>query len=400
MQHQSSTAIEATVFDSAPPSVITPVVMGISGAMTVLAYVGSSWALFGVAFALLLAWDLRPRRGPKHAMLSCRAGAIRVPGRGLIRARDVRGATTARVGDRVALALAHRRRRRTPIIIDVADDAALAAVCKSLGIGHNGFGEIELVAQPTNFERLRAPLNALALLDIAFMFVPDTLPVAGALAFPLFAAFAFFTVLRIVTPTPTITLTSGGIFVPLPLRTFVPFHVIEEVRAEPDKLVLRLRTSEGVVVRSVPIKTSGSRAACTPAALAHLVAQMRDAVDRAHGKFAFKPEPTLASQLERAENEPLGDWRARIDTLGLGAAGYRATTIDAAELWTLLEDPEAKPDVRSAAARILARLDRNALRVRVADVLATVRDDDVRARIAESLEAEEDESLSARPLLK
>ena len=55
-------------------------------------------------------------------------------------------------------------------------------------------------------------------------------------------------------------------------------------------------------------------------------------------------------------------------------------------VYLYFEDPDALPDVRVAAARVLRRIARDEIRVRVADVLATVRDETTRARIAASLE--------------
>jgi hypothetical protein len=404
MQHQSEreTSVEATVFDPSPP----PGIFALFGPALLVAGIlltpiiprwDPTWALAGLS--LIFAYDMRPRRRPKKTRITCKAGAIRVPGRRLIRARDLEGATTTRIGDRVSIVLAHRRRRGTPIVIDVADEAALATLCKSLGIGHNGFGHVDFVVRPTGVERARYAIDALTLAPlVAILASPGPGLLGGMLPLLLLVA-AIAALVRWSTPAALVRITSGGIFVPRHGKTFIPFHMIEEVMQRPGELVFRVRATDETVVTTVPMSTSAwARNACSPAELEHLVEQIRAAVERAHGKFVFKPEPTLAKLLERGENEPLGDWLARIDTFGAGA-GYRGTVFDAAELWTLLEDPEAKPDVRSAAARILARLDRKTLRVRVGDILATVRDDEIRARIAESLE-EEEEPLSARPLLK
>jgi len=70
---------------------------------------------------------------------------------------------------------------------------------------------------------------------------------------------------------------------------------------------------------------------------------------------------------------------------------YRALSAEPPELWALLEDPEAPADVRAAAARVLHRVDKDALRVRVVEVLATVRDEDTRTRIADSISSDDDE---------
>jgi len=126
--------------------------------------------------------------------------------------------------------------------------------------------------------------------------------------------------------------------------------------------------------------------------LEHLTAQLRAASDRAHGRFRTKTAPeALASRLARNDGEKDADWHARLDTLAMGGGGYRALAVDPAELWALLEDPEAPADVRAGAARVLRRIDKDILRVRVKDVLATVREPETRARIADSIEEEDEE---------
>jgi hypothetical protein len=406
MEHQSSTKIEATVFDPAPPAPLFTAIGVMLAATALLSLlVTGPTPLLALCLALIFAYDLRPRRRMKKTRLTCSAGYVRVPGRGLIRTRDVDGATTARVGDRVAIALSHRRRRRTPIILDLPDEAALATVCKSLGIGHNGFGQIDFITEPTGVERARYVTNAIAFATLALALVPELVAVGGVAALVVAIA-AVLALVRVTNPPPVARLTSAGVFVPLRTgNTFLPFHLIEEVALRPGEILFRVRTDKEALVHVVRVGTSKwSRRACSAAELEHLVAQIRAAVDRAHGKFVFKPEPTLAAQLKRGEHESIAEWHARIDTIGVGAAGYRATALDAVELWSLFEDPEAEADARAGAARILARLDRKALRVRVADVLATVRDDAVRARISESIEENEgederDERSAAGPLL-
>ncbi len=403
MEHQSSTKIEVTVFDPAPPAPLFTalgVMLGATALLSVL--VAGPTPLFALCLAAIFAYDLRPRRRAKKTRVTCNAGSVRVPGRGLIRTRDIVGATTARVGARVALAIAHRRRGRTPLVLDLPDEAALASVCKSLGIGHNGFGQIDFITEPALHERARYLIDAIAAVTLALSVVSGSS--FGGIAVIAVLAAIVVALVRFTSPPPFVRLTSAGVFVPRAGSTFLPFHLIEDVVLDAKELTFHLESGADSVAHAVRVRTSRwSRQSCSRGELEQLVAQIRAAVDRAHGKFVFKPEPTLAAQLERGERESIAEWRARIDTMGVGAVGYRATTIDAAELWLILEDPEAKADARAGAARILARLDRKALRVRVADVLATVRDDLVRARIADSIDEDEGEGeraeRSARPLL-
>jgi hypothetical protein len=52
----------------------------------------------------------------------------------------------------------------------------------------------------------------------------------------------------------------------------------------------------------------------------------------------------------------------------------------------LLEDADASPNARAAAARLLSRVAPDELRVRVADVLLTIRDERARVRIASTFD--------------
>src|SRR5271155_2945882 len=126
--------------------------LGASAALGVMGWPGAGMLFLG-SLAALLAWDARPRRRASEASIECRAGSLRIRGVGKIRARDLIGATTARHDGRVSLMLAHKRRKHTPIILDLPDEAALALISKSLGIGFHGFGEVGVALQPAPAER-------------------------------------------------------------------------------------------------------------------------------------------------------------------------------------------------------------------------------------------------------
>jgi len=394
--------VEATVFDSAPrPNLVTPLLL-----MSWLppAFLGEARFL-GIAVALTLAWELRPRRAPKRVHLACRGGVVDVPGVGSIRARDLVGATTCRHEDGVSLMLNHKRRKRRPIILDLPNEDALASVCRSLGIGHNGFGYVDFALRAPIGDSLRR-LSALVGIPLAIGLLAQN--PSGQLAVGAFLAVALAIWLTAVLatwlgPPPTVRMTSGGAFLPFRAGArFVPFQAMERIDSNQAGLALTLATPRGPVEQRV--KVTAARWMPTgpsPAEVGHVVEQLRAASDRAHGRYAPKHEPeALAAMLSRGQSESLRDWLARLDTIGVGGVGaYRATAADTAELWSLLEDPEAPPNVRAAAAHLLARADPTELRVRVSDVLAAVRDKDARKRIAALVDEEafeEEEQREAR----
>ena len=393
MQDQSVTTLTARVFDSTRRSrwLVAAGASVFAGGLAL--FLAGAWGgLVAAALGLttIFGWIARTRRRPRERRVVCKPGSIHA-GNGLIRARDLEGATTARVNDRIARVLAPKRRRHQPIILELADESALAAVSKSLGIGHHGFGHIQFSTQPTQAETVMRVLSAIAAFAVVGLFFESALPFA--ILTLVFAACALgLTVLVAQTfPPPFASILSGGVY--LPTGLFVPFDVIEDVRLTPYAIAFRVRADHGSHELALPVRfATHARHGPTIEELEHIVAQIRAAVDRAHGRFTLKSAPeALAAQLARGKGESDADWHARLDTLGVGAAGYRALSAEPAELWALLEDPEAPADVRSGAARVLRRIDKNALKVRVAAVLAAVRDDETRARIADSID-EGDES--------
>jgi hypothetical protein len=393
MQDKSVTTIPARVFDPTRRAhwlVAVAATVFTAGVALIAAGVIPGFILVLLGVVMGLSWDLRLRRPARERILVCKPGSIETRGSGLIRASDIEGATTARVGDRVALVLGHRRRRRHPIILDVPDEAALDTICKSLGIGHHGFGHIDFATQPSREETGSRVFSAIGILSILACFIQPILPLgimALLLSLVVVVAMAF---IRRSLPQPFARITSTGVY--LPSGMFVPFTSIEDVQLESKAIVFHVRTERGLPELRLPIRAvRRARQGMTRDELEHLAAQMRAASERAHGKFRTKAAPeALASRLSRNDGENDADWRARLDTLAMGGAGYRVLSADPADLWALLEDPEATADVRAGAARVLHRIDKDVLKVRVADVLATVRDKETRARIADSIEEEEE----------
>ena len=77
----------------------------------------------------------------------------------------------------------------------------------------------------------------------------------------------------------------------------------------------------------------------------------------------LKNDVTGRVDVLRRNGESPRDWLARLDVTGqtlAAGAGYRGTTLDSEDLWAILEDPEAEPDLRAAAARVLRHAPRHA----------------------------------------
>lgn len=386
--------------------------LAIVGTVLAVASVGAHVAgpVFVVGMAITLLYGLRPRRRPHETRVFCNIGRVWIPKVGTIRARDVVGATTARFGNHVTLMLAHKR-RKSPVFIEVADEGELRDICKSLGIGHHGFGSVDVPVRQTGADKLRYIVHpaTLAVIIAAFLASGETQATLASWATMFGMLAGMVGIITLATPPPKIRVTSSGVYLATKDgQAFAPFSSIKRITLSKDAIVVELRTAEdtSVIWRVDATQATWRRQLASRAELEQLVAQIQAAVDRAHGKFVVKPEPeTALAQLRRAEGEPLRAWLARIDTLNIGATAYREASIEEPELWALLEDPEAAADTRAAAARVLARAAPDELKVRVANVLATERNERTRARIAASLderalELEEEEEHSQVHVLK
>jgi hypothetical protein len=402
MPHQpiKETTFRATVFDpSRPPRLAW--VLGLAlpfWALSALTVTDGVSALFSTGLATLLALGTLPRRPPRDVLVTCGPGVVRLGRNGTsLRARDVFGATTARVGDRVSLVVGYARRKRNPVVLTLPDEGALHAVCDSLGIGHHGFGIVDAVATPPDVVLLRHWAAGAALVCLLLALFGAPLGSGATAAAALLATVATLVAgLAILTemgsPRRVIRLTSHGVFVPILLSgsTFVPFATIEHVEVLRNGLSLTVVNAGKPSVVLVPVRLSRwLREGLDPVDLEHLAAQIRAASERAHGRFALKDEPSATVELLRRKGgESLRAWYARLDSIVAGAAGYRGTAVESVDLWKVLEDPEADADLRSAAARVLAQRTPELVRARVGGVLAAVRDDRVRTRIAASLDEE------------
>jgi len=417
MQDQSSssrTTVEANVFDLAPRVGL----LGVLGAVALFAafVLGQmphppSPALAAIGWLALFAADVRPQRRPRRTRVFCKPGSLQIAGGAKIRARDLVGATTARHDDRVSLMLAHRRRQSRPIVLDLPDEASLATICRALGIGHHGFGYVDLAVAPSSYTWLRL-LSAAALVPFSLLMVAlpsDLMDLAVALAVLGFFGWLVFLLGSVTTASPLLRLTPGGVFLPRASwnGAFIGFDRMEDLRRDRDRLVLTTKAQDGSTA-AIPVQFRTSRwnrFAPTMDEVAHLESQLRAATDRAHGNAApERAREAFAAVIERAPGEPLRDWLARVDAIAVGAQGYRSSaTASRDELWSLLEDPDASPNARAAAARLLSRVAPDELRVRVADVLSTVRDERARVRIAASYDEDalhEEEQLERAEQLK
>jgi hypothetical protein len=349
----------------------------------------SSFAVLALAIAAALA-IVPPRASAGPAELELGPGFIRVR-RGWrslrIRARDVTGASTARIGARISVALSLRSRSDVPVLLELDREQDAERVRESLGIGHHGFGALgfPLATSATSTFAMVARVGTVAAL-LAIAFTPSG-PASGALDV-LYGVIAIACAMvwlgcstdarsswLLLKPDGAVPKTAAG-------YGWLPYASIADVRDTGDAIEIVLAEPHPPLRLRAPTARL-SRRCLDGDQRAHLVAQLLAASARARGAGPMKREVAQRLAHLRRGAEGARAWLERLELaarLLRGESGYRAAPLDREDLWAALEDPEADADLRAAAARILVGVDPTS-RVRIDATLAAVRDDATARRI-------------------
>lgn len=340
-----------------------------------------------VVFSLLRMIPWRQTK-PREVALSLGPGYVEVKGARLrnqrIVAKSVKGATTATTSRGVLLTLSHTGRIH-PLTLEVASESDADRLRRALGIGHGGFGVLSWNTATDSSQKIgtvgNAGMVALALLFLTalrssssgvFGMVFGLTMLAAPFLIP-FALVGFFAKSRF----PTIVMDASGVRLATTQGWFgAPYAAIRDVRREGRMLTFELGEPSRAV--SVACGHPWLGAGLTEPEFRSLRAQILSAAARARG--LGRPKEDASSRLEvlRRQNEAPRDWLVRLDTTGqmlASPAGYRGLSVDADDLWTTLEDPEADPELRTAALRVLRHLGTPETRTRIAEAIASVHDD-------------------------
>ena len=308
-----------------------------------------------------------------------------------IDAQAIIGGTTARTATGILFTLAHAKRDQ-PIVLEVENDADAERVRHALGIGHGGFGAVGWHTVPSQSSKtgfwgrsINVMLGTLVV-GLGFLVSGQAAALAGVVV-GWFAVIA--TMLSLVgyfgraTP-PSVVMAAEGLRIQTSQGWFtVPYdHVqnIEIVRGA-------LRFTVPPPYHSVDVEMGGNLlgSGLGPDDRDGLIKQIMSASARARGLGASKNDVTGRVDSLRRNGESPRNWLARLDMAGrmlqASTAGYRGHTLDAEDLWTVLEDPEADADLRAAAARVLRHSDKPETRVRIDAAVAAVRDESVNRRL-------------------
>lgn len=318
------------------------------------------------------------QRRPRAAELECGAGFVVVKNAGprgqRIRASQITGCSTARTATGILLTLQHAKRAQ-PIEIEVDTEDDANAVRRALGIGHAGFGALGW--NTTAMPHRGAMTTGLALAGLA---AAMALPAPGLAWFLGFVStFMGLTSLTSGFSLRSIAMGHEGVQMPSPWGGWlmVPYAEIEAVDRE--VWGLRFRTARGAFNVNVGwgVLSAHDRDS--------LVRQIESAAARARGEGRMKMPLSERVAILRRGQESAQAWVARLDTSGEllsgGGGGYRDASLDAEDLWAVLEDPDVTPDLRAAAARVLSRIRRPEVRTRIDAAVAAMHDEKTIRRV-------------------
>jgi hypothetical protein len=348
-------------------------------------------ALTGVNLAGLLPVRQRSKRA---AEVVCGPGYVDVLRAGTrtqrIHTKSLVGATTARTRDGVLFTLSHARRDE-PILLEVESDADADRVRHALGIGHGGFGRIGWrtvlggATKAAIVGRVLSTLLGALIVAIGVAASPEAALLSG-LALGQFALLGF--VLSAIgwfsgPVEPTIIMAAEGLRIFTTRGWFMlPYAQVLGVEYQKGHLLFQVPPPW----HQVAVQVSGGwlGTGLSPDDRATLIAQIRTAAERARGLGPQKNDPTGRLDVLRRKGENVRDWLVRLDMAGqtlASGSGYRGNTLEPEDLWAILEDPEAEPELRAAAARILKHSSLPESRVRIDAAVAAVRDDRVNRKL-------------------
>ena len=359
-------------------------------------------------FCLACALPLRQRRA-SLVELATGPGYVEVKKAGTrnqrIDARSIVGATTARTARAILFTLAHAKRAQ-PLTIQVDSDADADRVRAALGIGHGGFGTV-------GWRTMTAPADRRATGGYAIAFACFTavsLMVALQASAPLIGFAPLLLCCGVLAwlvgvvssaeraGAPSIVMTEVGLRVTTKQgwttgEFAIPYTHVLGIDTLPHAFEIRVPPPVG----SVSVERAGALSPDSVSAEdAHaLVEQIMAAAARARGLGMSKADVMERIEPLRRNDEAPREWFARLDMQGrlleTSGGAYRGNSLSPEDLWAVLEDPEADPELRAAAARVLRHSPKPDARVRIDAALAAVRDESTTRRLRIALRDDVDE---------
>jgi hypothetical protein len=358
--------------------------------------------IFSIALFHLIGIFPNRQTTPRDALIACGPGYIDVRNAGTrsqrIHAREIVGATTTRTAEGLLLTLQHRKRSQ-PITVVVESEADVEKIRLALGIGHDGFGTVAWRTANDKVQTValvgRLVTTALAL--VTTMMVLGSSEGAAGIAGVFLAQFgtigAILGLIGLLASRgePSIVMGADGLRLRTPRGWFaIPYDAVYGLEDGPGSFIFRVPPP----YNAVAIERVGTiRGGIGPSEGAILRAQIDAASQRARGLGPRKDDVSGRLDMLRRNGESARAWLVRLDMAGqmLSAGpGYRGNTLDVNDLWAILEDPDAEPDLRAAAARVLRHAPNT--RVRIDAALAATREEAAHKKLRIAIQDDIDEA--------
>jgi hypothetical protein len=337
---------------------------------------------------LYVPWRFRSR--PCEVVLL--PGAVRVQEAGIfsqtLRARSVNALSVARTergpgvwggsAERGApswsVAIQRPLRGGVPLVLEVATEADARRIREVLGVGRQGYGYLAFTTAPRRVPTLEYAGQFCLLMIILCGLGLTTAGGPAVMALVVAAALPFLrppmTARKIFFDAEQVRVPDG------PGWRDISYREISRVVRFPYHIAIALHSGEMVVVPFAP--TRWTLEGMTLEEADHVVAQLACAARRAQDGCGNEEEDVLSRLAALRQGRLLArDWITRLDTCAQmirRGGGYRGPAFEQHDLWNVLESPDADPELRGAAARILLRIAPQA-RVRVDAVVASMRDE-------------------------
>jgi hypothetical protein len=371
-------------------------------------------AFFCAVVLFMWARPLLGRHRPRNCTVVLEPGKMTFSEAGLldqtIQTDDVTGASTSSSEEGTSVALACNNGR--PLHVEVADSTQANKIRESLGIGFGGYGALRW--------RVRSAVHDL-FFDLARIIGTVLCVKTGMSAldgaspsFGMWFAIFGFAFISVVGPhligqrrqeDGLVWFNDLGFFWGDSERTnHIAYEEITNV--ERMKRGVRITKRDGNT-EVIPIRRKmHSMLGASKLEIDHIMSQLEDAARRTRGDVQQNESPPMGVEmLARSSADAPRAWLDRLDaTASNMGGGYRSVNLTKEALETALSDPDAPPDVRVGAARVLYRISKDDAKARVAEVVETVRDHGLRQRMRIVLEddpsdaANELEVLDARDL--
>jgi hypothetical protein len=375
-----------------PLTAVALALPGTATARTLAMLAGIAWLAVGRLVV--------PRLRPRGCSIALEAGAIRVKNAGAVSQRvaaaDVRAASTSELaGGACSIALVRHEEGDPPLWLELDTPGELDQVRRALGIGYAGFGVLRWPPERGAFHNVPTAADVVATVGwlgiLAAVFLGAT-EVALAIALPI-VPLTLVAMVMATTPRagqPRVVLTPQGVHVfAKGSGALLPWSTIVDAKVEGASLAIETRGGREIV----PMRGA------LPREREHMATQLRSGAARARGEGPLPPELPASVAVLAPRDEGRRAWLERLDATAASLSqgdGYRQSSVEARDLWTVMESPDAPPSLRAAAARILARVAPEEAGDRIAKALAMEHDPETRQHIRVALE--EDVDVAAREL--